>query len=132
MPTPTASAYTDAATIRDHVIQCSLAGVQAGYHVIGDAAMDLVVAGFAEAAEQIGDDVVRSAQHRLEHVEMVDVTAVSLLARLGVTASVQPVFDAWWGPEGGMYEERLGVKRASAAQPIRGYAVSWRAAGVGL
>ena len=33
-------AYTDAATIRDHVIACSLAGVQAGYHVIGDGAMD--------------------------------------------------------------------------------------------
>jgi predicted amidohydrolase YtcJ len=112
------SAYTSAAAIRDHVIQCSLAGVQAGYHVIGDAAMELVAAGFAEAAEQIGDEVVRSAQHRLEHVEMVDVATMSLLARLGVTASVQPVFDALWGGQGGMYEERLGVQRASRLNPL--------------
>ena len=122
------TAYTDAATIRDHVIQCSLAGVQAGYHVIGDAAMDLVVAGFAEAAEQIGDEVVRSAQHRLEHVEMVDDRALQLLARLGVTASVQPVFDAWWGGDGGMYEERLGTTRAGQLNPL----AAMQAAGVPL
>lgn len=122
------SAYTDAATIRDHVIQCSLAGVQAGYHVIGDAGMDLVVAGFGEAAEKIGDEVVRSAQHRLEHVEMVDTAALSLLARLGVTASVQPVFDAWWGGAGGMYEARLGQQRARELNPL----ADMQAAGVPL
>jgi predicted amidohydrolase YtcJ len=31
-----------------------------------------------------------------------------VLAELGVTASVQPLFDRWWGGPGGLYEQRLG------------------------
>jgi predicted amidohydrolase YtcJ len=121
-------AYLTAAAIRDHVISCSLAGVQAGYHVIGDAAMDLVAAGFSEAAEQVGEDVVRSAHHRLEHVEMVDDHAQKVLALLGVVASVQPVFDAWWGGDDGMYQERLGTRRARSLNPF----ASMQAAGIPL
>lgn len=111
-------AYTDAATIRDHVIACSVAGVQAGYHVIGDGAMELVVAGFEEAAAEIGEDPVRAAQHRLEHVEMVDAEARDALVRLGVLASVQPAFDALWGGASGMYADRLGVERAARLNPF--------------
>ena len=112
------NAYTSAATICDHVAACSLAGVQAGYHVIGDGAMDLVVAGFAQAAERVGEEVVRAASHRLEHAEMVDAPAREVLARLGVIASVQPVFDAWWGGDTQMYAERLGVDRARTLNPF--------------
>lgn len=122
------NAYTSAATIRDHVAACSLARVQAGYHVIGDGAMDLVVAGFAEAADQVGDEVVRAAGHRLEHVEMVDAEARAVLARLGVVASVQPVFDAWWGGDQQMYAERLGTERARTLNPF----AALQAAGVPL
>lgn len=112
------ASYTDAATIRDHVAACSSAGVQAGYHVIGDGAMDLVVAGFREAATRVGADVVRRCQHRLEHVEMVDDSAIAVLVDLGVVASVQPVFDALWGGDHGMYAERLGRHRAATLNPL--------------
>ncbi len=112
------ASYTTASDIRDHVVACSAAGVQAGYHVIGDGAMDLVVAGFSEAADVVGEDVVRAAQHRLEHVEMVDADARVVLARLGVLASVQPMFDAWWGGGSGMYAERLGPERAQRLNPF--------------
>jgi predicted amidohydrolase YtcJ len=112
------ASYTTAAQIRDHVIACSRAGVQAGYHVIGDGAMDLVVAGFSEAAETVGADVVRASQHRLEHVEMVDEHARSVLSSLGILASVQPMFDAWWGGGSGMYAERLGPQRAEQLNPL--------------
>ena len=122
------NAYTDAATIRDHVAACSLAGVQAGYHVIGDGAMDLVVAGFAEAADQVGADIVRAARHRLEHVEMVDADARAVLALLGVVASVQPVFDAWWGGSNQMYNDRLGSDRAATLNPF----ASLQSAGIPL
>lgn len=121
-------AYTSAATIRDHVIACSAAGIQAGYHVIGDAAMDLVTAGFAEASDAIGDDAIRAAQHRLEHVEMIDERARVLLARLGVLASVQPVFDALWGGDSGMYDQRLGAERAATLNPF----ATMQAAGIPL
>lgn len=110
--------YTDAATIRDHVVACSLAGVQAGYHVIGDGAMDVVVAGFREAAAQVGTDVVARARHRLEHVEMVDDDTIALFVGLGVVASVQPAFDALWGGPDGMYARRLGRERAARLNPF--------------
>lgn len=116
--------YTDAATIRDHVVACSIAGVQAGYHVIGDGAMDVVVAGFREAVAKVGADVVSRPRHRLEHVEMVDDDAMGLLADLGVIASVQPAFDALWGGPDGMYATRLGPERAAKLNPFARMATS--------
>jgi hypothetical protein len=113
--------YLTAAEVRDHVIACTEAGLQAGFHVIGDGAMDTVLAGLQEAAEQVGVDAVRAARHRLEHVEMVDEEGIAALARLGVFASVQPVFDALWGGEDGMYAQRLGVERARGMNPFAAF-----------
>ncbi|MFL6182370.1 MAG: amidohydrolase [Actinomycetes bacterium] len=122
------TSYTTAAEIRDHVAACSIERIQAGYHVIGDGAMDMVIAGFSEAATRVGEDVVRAANHRLEHVEMVDVNACEVLARLGVLASVQPVFDEWWGGDDRMYAARLGADRARTLNTF----ASMQAAGVPL
>ena len=110
--------YLTAAAVRDHVVSCTKAGLQAGFHAIGDAALDTVVAGFAEAGGRLGADRVRAARHRVEHVEMVAPEALPVLARLGVVASVQPAFDRLWGGEHGMYAERLGVERALALNPL--------------
>ena len=121
-------AYLDPAQVRDHVVACTRAGLQAGFHVIGDAAVDAVVEGLQLAAEVVGEGVLRRARHRLEHVEMVDAQAIAALARLGVHASVQPVFDARWGGTTSMYAERLGVDRAAGMNPFAALA----AAGVPL
>jgi len=103
-------AYLTAAQVRDHVLTCTRAGVQAGFHAIGDGALDAVAAGLAEAAERVGEDRLRAARHRVEHVEMVSPEAISTMARLGVVASVQPAFDRLWGGPSGMYAERLGER----------------------
>lgn len=100
--------YLDATQVAEHVVGCTRLGVQAGFHCIGDAALDAVAEGFDAAARLLGDDALRSRGHRLEHCEMPSVEAVALFARLGVTASVQPMFDALWGGPDGMYAERLG------------------------
>ncbi|MGZ4652631.1 amidohydrolase [Oryzihumus sp.] len=121
-------AYLSVEQVRDHVSACSLAGVQAGFHVIGDAAVETVVAGLRAAAEQVGADVVRRARHRLEHLEMPDADAIAALVDLGVHASVQPAFDAAWGGEAGMYAARLGAERALAMNPV----ASMAAAGMSL
>lgn len=42
---------------------------------------------------------------------------VAAFAELGLTASVQPAFDAAWGGEEGMYAQRLGVERARTLNP---------------
>jgi len=110
--------YLSVEQVRDHVVACSRAGIQAGFHVIGDAGADTVIAGFQAAASQIGVDQVVAARHRLEHLEMVDVDGIKALAGLGVTASVQPAFHALWGGPDGMYASRLGHERASVMNPF--------------
>ena len=110
--------YVTAAEIRDHIQACSLRGVQAGFHVIGDGAMDVLCAALREAAANVGTDVVRAARHRLEHVEMVTAEQLLLFVELGIVASVQPLFDELWGGESGMYVTRLGKERAAALNPF--------------
>jgi predicted amidohydrolase YtcJ len=103
--------YLDADAIAAHVAACTEAGLQAGFHVIGDAAVAEVVEGFAMAAARVGAPAIRAARHRLEHVEAVSPTDVARLAALGVVASVQPAFDAAWGGDSGMYAVRSGRDR---------------------
>ena len=102
--------YLTADQVADHVVGCTEREIQAGFHVIGDRGVAEVVAGFRTAAERVGADRVRAGRHRLEHLEMISPAQVEELAALGVTASVQPVFDAWWGGAAGLYETRLGER----------------------
>lgn len=105
--------YLTAEEVAAHLVATTRAGLQGGFHVIGDAAVDAVLEGAARAAEQVGLEALRGARHRLEHVEAVDDAAVAALARLGLTASVQPAFEAFWGGSNGMYAERLGAERGT-------------------
>lgn len=111
-------AYLSAEQVRDHVLDCASLGLSSGFHAIGDAAVTAVTRGFAYAAEKIGSAAVRAGRHRIEHAEMVDDAAIGLLAELGITASVQPAFDAAWGGSVGMYVERLGAERAATLNPF--------------
>ncbi len=120
--------YLDAAAVTDHLTRSTEAGVQAGFHVIGDAAMDVVVTGQRRAAEMLGAGRLRALRHRLEHAEMLDPDQIDVLADLGVLASVQPAFDAAWGGERGMYAERLGPGRGTRLNPY----ADLHAAGVAL
>ncbi|GGM78712.1 amidohydrolase [Longimycelium tulufanense] len=109
--------YLKAAEITDHVVECTRAGVQAGFHVIGDAAMTEVVEGFTHAEQVVGRPALAAAHHRLEHVEMITADQAARLAAWGVVASVQPLFDAAWGGAEGMYAQRLGLPRGSSLNP---------------
>jgi predicted amidohydrolase YtcJ len=120
--------YLDAAAVRDHVVACTRAGLQAGFHAIGDGAVGEVGTGLALAAEELGEGPVMAARHRVEHVEMPSPEVVATFVRLGVVASVQPAFDRLWGGDSGMYAQRLGVERALTLNPF----AAMRAAGVVL
>ncbi|MCF3963604.1 amidohydrolase, partial [Streptomyces fuscigenes] len=111
------SAQLDAEAVAAHVAACTLAGIQAGFHAIGDAAIATVVEGVRAAAESVGIAGVRAARHRIEHAEMMTPETVAAFAELGLTASVQPAFDAAWGGEDGMYAARLGAERARTLNP---------------
>ncbi|UUU20626.1 amidohydrolase [Streptomyces sp. DSM 40750] len=114
----TGTAYLDADAVAAHVVACTEAGLQAGFHAIGDAAVTSVVEGVRAAAEKVGLARVRAARHRVEHAEMLTPETVAAFAELGLTASVQPAFDALWGGEEGMYAQRLGVDRARTLNPF--------------
>lgn len=116
----TGTAYLDAAEVAAHVVACTEAGLQAGFHAIGDAAVDTVAEGVRAAAGTLGLARVRAARHRVEHAEMLTPETIAAFAELGLTASVQPAFDALWGGEDGMYAQRLGVERARTLNPFAG------------
>ncbi|OII63581.1 amidohydrolase [Streptomyces sp. CC53] len=116
-PGATGTAHLDTAAVAAHVTACTRAGLQAGFHAIGDAAVSTVVDGVRAAAETVGLHRIRAARHRVEHAEMLTPETVAAFAELGLTASVQPAFDAAWGGDDGMYARRLGADRARTLNP---------------
>jgi predicted amidohydrolase YtcJ len=120
--------YLDAAQVTEHVVSCTREGIQAGFHVIGDRAVSQLVEGFRGAAQVLGAPAVVAARHRVEHVEMATQEEMALLGSLGVTASMQPMFDACWGGDESLYARRLGTDRA---RPMNAFA-SMNRAGVAL
>jgi hypothetical protein len=123
--------YLSEQQIADHLLACTLAGVQAGFHAIGDDAVGAVGRGLREATSRLGTNAtVRLAgrAHRIEHAEMADDQAIAAFAETGMVASMQPLFDAAWGGRDGMYARRLGPARAAAMNPF----ATMAAAGVAL
>jgi predicted amidohydrolase YtcJ len=94
--------------LAEHIERCAAAGLQAGFHAIGDAAVDQVL----DAVDLVTTRTGRpgGSGHRIEHSEYVRDPA--RLAASGLVASVQPCFDALWGGPDRMYAARLGARRA--------------------
>jgi predicted amidohydrolase YtcJ len=117
-PDRTGNCYLDPDGIADHLTACTEAGVTAGFHVIGDAAVRAVVDAVARLVERFGAPAVARCGHRLEHLEMVTAEQAATLGQCGITASMQPNFDALWGGSTGMYARRLGSGRAALLNPF--------------
>lgn len=113
--------YLSEEQITEHLVACTLAGVQAGFHAIGDDAVSAVGRALRAAAGRLGENgTVRLAgcAHRVEHAEMADDDVIAAFAATGTVASMQPLFDAAWGGPAGMYTRRLGAERAAAMNPF--------------
>ncbi|TNM70178.1 amidohydrolase family protein [Streptomyces sp. NP160] len=113
--------YLDAGALRDHVLACTRAGLQAGVHAIGDAGVDVALEAFSAAAEVLaaeGAPPLAASRHRIEHAVAVDAAGIATMARLGLVASVQPAFDATWGGPDGVYAARLGRERVLGLHPF--------------
>jgi len=81
------------------------AGLQMTVHAIGDEAIDETLDAFERTEDPGG------MRHRVEHVELASEEAIQRFADMGVVASVQPNF-LKWAKDGGLYESRLGARRA--------------------
>ena len=109
-PQNTGAGYLTAEQVADHLRACTQARIQGGFHVIGDQACEIALTGARIAAGPAPDPAFHSLRHRLEHAEMLSESGVREMGKLGMTASMQPLFDAWWGNPGGMYQSRLGTR----------------------
>ena len=112
------NSYLDSDAITAHLMACTEAGVTAGFHVIGDAAVSAVVEALERVVEAFGAPAVARCGHRLEHLEMVTDEQAGRLGSWGVIASMQPNFDALWGGDDGMYGQRLGPDRVHQLNPL--------------
>jgi predicted amidohydrolase YtcJ len=110
--------YLDDEALTAHLTACTEAGLPAGFHVIGDAAVGAVVEALQRVVDRFGVPALARCGHRLEHVEMIDAAQAAKLGSWGVIASVQPNFDALWGGDDGMYAKRLGARRAAGMNPL--------------
>lgn len=117
-PSTSGVLYLDAEEVAEHLVECTRNGLQAGFHVIGDAGVGEVGEGFRRAAEIVGVPALASMRHRLEHLEMIDDAQAAELGKFGVAASVQPSFDAAWGGPADMYVRRLGDARGVRLNPF--------------
>ncbi len=86
------------ADITPVVVAADAAGLQVALHAIGDLASGIALDALEHASEVNGD---RARRHRIEHLEYAAPGTAERMARLGVTASMQPVhadpaiFDNW-------------------------------------
>jgi predicted amidohydrolase YtcJ len=102
--------YLTAEQVAEHLVACTRSGVQGGFHVIGDEACEIAIHGAVLAASETSESAFKRLRHRLEHAEMLTEDHIAVIRNLGMSASLQPLFDAWWGNPGGMYETRLGER----------------------
>ena len=78
----------DLDTLAPAVAAADAAGLQIAIHAIGDEAIRIALDALELAVDRNG---ARPRRHRIEHLEYTDAADVPRLARLGVTASMQPV-----------------------------------------
>jgi len=105
--------YLSEQVILDHLRATTQARVQAGFHMIGDAAAAAVASALEVLAAELGTPALASCVHRLEHAEMVTPEQAEIFARCGAVASMQPLFDAAWGGADDLYAKRLGERGGS-------------------
>lgn len=111
--------FHEDAAVRDFFVAATEAGTGAGVHAIGDRAIEQAIVALEAAGRVHGTGAVARCRHRLEHAEMPSREQVARLAALGVVASVQPVFDDYWGGGAQLYAARFGVRAASESNPLR-------------
>lgn len=112
----------DDATLVEFLREATEAGVQVGVHAIGDAAIRQAVRCWRTVEDELPGHLkadVRRSRHRLEHAEVIPPELYTAIAELGLVVSAQPVFEAYWGGESGLYERRLGSERRSWTNPFR-------------
>lgn len=91
-------------------------GQQVDTHAIGDRGIDFVLRGHQKAG---GREQVERRRHTIIHAEFLTAPLLKKVRQLGLMLLMQPNFVHRWGLPGGMYEQRLGAKRAQLLNNFR-------------
>ncbi len=113
----TRALWPDPETYTHAVLAFHRAGVPTATHAIGDAAVRHVL----DTLERAEREVHQPLRHRVEHIETIPDTTVERFARLGVTASMQPLHCTEYtrADHSDNWSRRLGDERASHAWRCR-------------
>lgn len=111
--------YLDLPMIEEAIRTVVAAGFQPVTHAIGDAAIERVLSIYERLSPlpTLGSRV-SGLRPRIEHLEMPTLAHLDRLKALGGIASMQPNFIGEWGLPGAMYEQRLGLARREAMNPL--------------
>jgi predicted amidohydrolase YtcJ len=122
-PEALGSLYHDDDELTELYVRATQAGIQVGVHAIGDRAIGQALRCARRAVRAVGRAAFAACRHRIEHAELLGLDGADRMAELGLAAGVQPAFDAAWGGPDGMYERRLGSRRAKS---MNLFAELWR------
>ena len=109
---PLGISYRDDDDLEAFFLEAQQADLQVGVHAIGDAAIEQAIRAWERVAATVGVDAVSRKGHRIEHFECSSDDHLARAHTLGLRASIQPGFDAFWGGEDGLYARRIGWERA--------------------
>jgi predicted amidohydrolase YtcJ len=125
-PTTSGHLEFDDDTLTEWFFEVARAGLQAGVHAIGDAAIRQAVRCWRAVGDRLdaegSGETIRRGRHRIEHAEVMPPDLMGDIAELGLVVSAQPAFEQRWGRPDGMYETRLGPDRAAWTNPFRALA----------
>jgi hypothetical protein len=94
------------------------AGLGCTTHAIGDRAIDVALAAYADAPPRT--PAARVARHRVEHAEVLDPRHLPRFAAHGIAASMQPLHcDGVRADGDDDWSRRLGAERAAWGWPVR-------------
>jgi predicted amidohydrolase YtcJ len=109
---PNGIKYRDDEELFGFFLAAQSSDLQVGVHAIGDAAIEQAITTWERVAAKVGEAPVMQLGHRIEHFECASDDHIGRAKRLGLRASVQPAFDAFWGGDKGLYADRIGWERA--------------------
>jgi predicted amidohydrolase YtcJ len=99
-------------------------GLQVTVHALGDRAVDQIVRAYENVrgtfmSVEGRETKMTGLRCRIEHAEVISGDLIQRIAESGISLSMQPAFEEYWGGPGKMYEERLGCERAEEMNPFR-------------
>ncbi len=91
------------------------ADLQVFIHAIGDAAIQQVI----NAYKKVQLKFPKNLQHAVIHNELTDDAMLDDMAKYGMAAVMQPMFDRLWAGKNGLYEQVLGTERTRTTNRFR-------------